>query len=764
MKPVYLELCAWGPYRSKEAVDFERLGENGLFLITGATGAGKTTIFDAICFALYGQVSGELRGQDSLRSGFADGKERTYVKLVFSHRGKRYLAERSPKYERPKLRGGGMTVEAERGVLSFLPGEEEKEKVLAEGALAVTGQVEKLLGLKFKQFKQLSLLAQGEFNQFLTASSRERTQIFRNIFQTDLYDSVQKILNSRSRDISRKIQECRLLEQEAAGRVQTEDAALLEALQAENKDYDNISRLLKKEIERVEEERCQIILEAEAVNSRREVSLSNLEKVRMLREKKETLSRLKNEIASLEKGNPLTEELKKMLDRSKKALELRPLYDHLSLEESRLAKQKREVLQDRKELEEKQRLYLEASREQTAADSRLKGARELYNKRIIGILAAELSEGSPCPVCGSVHHPHPAVTRDGSGENVSEELIKKLEEHLRKAEKRKQQILGQAAAVKGSVDKLEQQIKALEKELEQKRDMWTKSLLLSGFSGEKDFLGSLTEEDEIRKKEEEIRKREDELQRKKVLFENLSGEINEVEDLDGEALEREAKELKNTYQLLMKKRENLSVRLETEKESSRILGEQRKREAKLSKEYGIVGEVERTVSGYNKKHLVFEQYVLSVYFEEILDAANRRLSRMSDGRYALKRSEETRDGRMKEGMEILVLDSYTGKPRSVKTLSGGESFKAALSLSLGMADVIQAYAGGIQVETLFIDEGFGSLDSESLDQAVEVLYTLAGGNRLVGIISHVEELKDRLERQIIIEKSNIGSKVHLSMV
>ena len=147
------------------------------------------------------------------------------------------------------------------------------------------------------------------------------------------------------------------------------------------------------------------------------------------------------------------------------------------------------------------------------------------------------------------------------------------------------------------------------------------------------------------------------------------------------------------------------------------------------------------------------------YFDDILKAANQRLFVMTNGRYELYRVEEISDARRKNHLDIEVLDHYTGKKRSVKSLSGGESFKAALSLALGLSDIVQNTAGGVWIEMLFIDEGFGSLDEESLSQAMEALKVLSGSGRTIGIISHVAELKEKVEAQIVVEKSNIGSKV-----
>ena len=154
----------------------------------------------------------------------------------------------------------------------------------------------------------------------------------------------------------------------------------------------------------------------------------------------------------------------------------------------------------------------------------------------------------------------------------------------------------------------------------------------------------------------------------------------------------------------------------------------------------------------------FERYVLSTYFENILEYANIELAKMSNGRFALYRKVETK-GAKQQGLDLNVLDYETGMMRDVQSLSGGESFKAALSLALGLSSMIQSYAGGIELNTLFIDEGFGSLDETSLSQALALLQSLSQGHRLIGIISHVAELKSCIDKKVIISKTNQGSKI-----
>ena len=144
------------------------------------------------------------------------------------------------------------------------------------------------------------------------------------------------------------------------------------------------------------------------------------------------------------------------------------------------------------------------------------------------------------------------------------------------------------------------------------------------------------------------------------------------------------------------------------------------------------------------------------YFDRIIERANTRLVVMTDGQYELKRRAKAENNRSQSGLELDVVDHYNGSERSVKTLSGGESFKASLALALGLSDEIQSYAGGIRLDSMFVDEGFGSLDETSLQQAVRALAGLTEGNRLVGIISHVAELKERIDKQIVVTKEKTG--------
>ena len=281
------------------------------------------------------------------------------------------------------------------------------------------------------------------------------------------------------------------------------------------------------------------------------------------------------------------------------------------------------------------------------------------------------------------------------------------------------------------------------------------------FEKEEDYANALLPEKEIERLQKSLKAYREEVKANEHLLKHLSKELAGKELIDLEQfLERLATEKIRKNELLQAEMEQKHCFQETEK-LFHSLKEKQKEQRDLSEKYGKIKKLDDAANGNNRLRLVIEQYVLAAYFEEILKAANLRLKVMSTGRYELKRMETVTDGRSKDNLEMEVLDYYTGKYRSVKTLSGGESFKVSLSLALGMSDVVQAYSGGIRVDTLFIDEGFGSLDSESLEQACLTLQSLVEKDRLIGIISHVPELAEKIRNQIRIHKTNAGSTIEV---
>lgn len=751
MKPTSLVLSGWGPYRGVEQADFETM-QQGLFLVSGPTGSGKTTIFDGITFALYGEVSGSIREKDSLRSDFADASTPTFVTLNFTHRGKQYRVTRNPKYDRPKLKGEGMTTEPEGGELY------EGETLLASGSSQVTERVNGLLGLDYRQFRQISMIAQGEFQQLLVSSSKERTQIFRDIFQTRIYDTMTALLSARVKALNGRIDEVKHRADEITGTFRIENGDWEELKSKKNRNYRKILDFIEQEDDRLESR------ERELASRLGELDRSYKEQVRAIEELRsgnQAVRKYENDRKTLEK----LEEERDSLKEQKR--ELAKAYGRIPVRRERLEGKKSElrVLEEQKkglaswqaacrQLTERQETYLKLDGEAKEKKRIYEYQDDCFKKAAAGIIARDLTEGIPCPVCGSTVHPAPASME---GEVPDEKEIRRLKVDYEAASEKASAAAGAAAALVGAVKNMEENLGVMDLS-----DGGEKALLEIGEKLKLLEEETKQEEKEIRDCEKEYRDCSVKLEKQKAAYSQLKASIRvpkqtELVDLSG--FEAALLECERDRKQTAKEKERTGAALALNRQSLSTLKGHLEVKEKLETEYGVVRELERAAGGYNGRNLVFEQYVLSVYFEDILRAANRRLLKMSGERYELHRLERARDRRSRESMEMEVLDQYTGKRRSVKSLSGGEAFNAALALALGTSDVIQSYAGGIQVEALFVDEGFGSLDAEALEQAVAILTSLSGGSSMVGIISHVEELKEQIGSHILVEKTNQGSRI-----
>ena len=892
MKPKRLIISGWGPYKTRTEVDFEAFEGKGLFLVTGATGAGKTTIFDAISYALYGRLSGEIREKNSVRSDFAEADTPTFVELYMEHAKKVYHIIRNPEYTRPKKRSksGSVTKEKENAVLYFEDG------TVLEGVREVNARIQEILVLDYDQFKQITMIAQGEFARLLTASPKEKTAIFRDIFSTGIYESFTRLLRDKAKELYGNVQEQKhKLEEDVKlllsgspkekwqyGREEAlSTAKLAELTEGEYWNYAAISEELKGLCKRAEKEEAALEkknreLQEEKDKLTAEITVKELENAQA-----EKLEDAKEKLKKLDLQKEAVEEKQCILARARAAALIEPYRIKVraamvKVQEKResLAKseeKKRNLIKEQSQLrffEEKQELlqaYLECSGlleegrlaeaerfgifttakadwERAKADfQRADKAREVQKRlyeeaehsfryAAVGIAARMLKPGEPCPVCGSREHPLPAKTDAGL---LSEEELNTLKNALEKAEKQMAQCQERAVTLRTKAEEQEKALKELQKQnrkLMEKQDISRQELLLeeclreSGFfedtykeqtafvqkktergSQVKALLSSeekLTEqmERECAEAEKEAAVCGEELQQallkegfaseeaceaavlskeamadieqEKTAYESETTAVKSIiahleETLKGKEkhdisgllfLAEECRQKQEQVQSVLKRTHAFAKELKKTRER---FTEGRKRMSQAQEEYGCVGELASLASGNNTRRLVFEQYVLAGYFEEILRAANLRFYKMSGGRYEMSRIKEAEDGRSKDSLEIQVMDYYTGKMRSVKTLSGGESFKASLSLALGMSDVIQAMNGGIRVDTLFIDEGFGALDTESLDQACETLMGLVENDRLIGIISHVPELRERIDSQIVIEKTNSGSRIKL---
>jgi len=879
MRPKKLSLCAWGPYPDKEEIDFTAFDERGIFLITGATGAGKTTIFDAITYALYGALSGDERDKErnSVRSDFAQPTTPTYVELIMEHGGKVYEIHRNPEYLRPQKRGNGkFTKEKENAVLYYPDGR------ILEGAREVNEALEGLLGLDYQQFKKISMIAQGEFARLLVASPKEKTGIFREIFGTGIYERFTQGLSVRARALYAKVSEhktklvedIRHLSTDMGRRCWDEEVCLkLESLMdAEYPNYEALTDCMagmeqtadahvkagKKKYEEVDKEVERLTSDL----TEQEQNNQNLERLKLVKKEQEELRLLVAEVKEkesrlsraqkagiIEQTEAKQEQLVKRIASNEEerehnlreqcalkeeqaelaeVVEQAPVIRELLQQKQLLEQTESQMLQLRNQLAEKEANLHKGQKEYQERESAFRkiraeyeGAQHRRNLEVIGLAATLLEEGKPCPVCGSIEHPSPA--------NVCEEVMSREELDLLKGkvEEREKCIHSfheELITLKIQVDTERSAGKDLEDKAKDIRTAFDKTentvcreyLELSVERGLKTLQGKCDRAGQIRGLLEEkstyagkLSKQQEELAEEQTkIHELLQQQMKEYGFADfadyrraklsvegREALQQEILnyhrsvaaneelcahleqvtkgkvyvDLAQTKEMLQQARTEREQTLKVLKLWEQNLSEVKKTEKLVSQklklieadsvEYGYVKDLENMATGNNAKKLVFEQYVLAGYFEEILRAANIRFRKMTAGRYEMERVGQVSDGRIKDNLEIQVMDFYTGKYRSVRTLSGGESFKASLALALGMSDVIQAMNGGIRVDTLFVDEGFGALDEESLNQACDTLMSLVEKNRLIGIISHVGELRERIEQQLIIDKTGSGSTI-----
>ena len=913
MRPLMLTMSAFGPYAGMETVDFGLLGANGLYLITGDTGAGKTTIFDAITFALYGRPSGQTREPLMLRSKYADELARTKVVLKFLSGGKEYTVERALACRRPRKRGGGFTDDPPYAELTMPDGSREDRSLQS-----VTDKITEILGIGWEQFCQIAMIAQGDFLKILLEDTNKRQEHFREIFRTQIFNLFQNELKDAAAEVRNQRDQQKKSMQIYIGRIRCaeDDPLMLQVEKAQKGDMlaGDVLSLLEKLTAQDREIQQGIEAEAKANSDRLgEVNriLGKAGEQRKAREDREKASaeqnlrqaayaELRTALEEQENRQPETEqkiaEAERLAGEMKEYDELeqeRLLFRRIAEEQSRKEKEisllntaceslksaigqlkaereglkqagqdgailaqreerarnRRKTLQDMKnrlaELAGMERNLQAARNAYEAERAGSEAARKLadekrraFNDEQAGILAEHLTEGEPCPVCGSVIHPHPAVKSEKAPDEAE---VKETERRAREAQKRETEAGTKAGTLKGVTDKARQEIagaaeelfgnwdeaetpKQLDKRLEETEKELTE--LAAALAAEKQRAGRLAELDrQIPGKEEELEKRTQELirareicqaenvrqeerqkavaekaaklkypdraaaaaaksrlddeirNRKKALkdaqdalkecgdaISRLKGQIEqadrlleEAEEIDEAAVLMKKAELDEQRSEIAKRRENTAVRLDTNEGVIRDIGASSAAMDALDEELQRVSALSDTANGRLKgDKLMFETWIQMAFFDRILRRANVHLMQMSGGRYELVRREEAADGRSQTGLDLDVLDHNNGRTRSVKTLSGGESFIASLSLALGLSEEIQASAGGIRLDTMFVDEGFGSLDEDTLQQAMRALNSLSENNRLIGIISHVAELRRTIDRQIIVRKVRNG--------
>ena len=871
MKPVKLIMSAFGPFPDIVEIDFTRFEREGLFLLSGETGAGKTTIFDAVSYALYGEVSGDIRGKDNLRSDFAKPETDTFVRLYFEHKDVNYSIYRSPKYERPKLRGLG-TTRADAAVEFILP-----ERVITKIPEA-NAEIETLLAVTYNQFKQIIMIAQGEFLALITANSDERTAIMRRVFGTSVYEKIQIKLKEKSDELKKeyenlKAEQSRLEKSFISADIDTSHERLV---------------LLAKRRGEIKTEIDSAVVKIELAKQYNS-ALNSLEiNSKKLEENKKAVDIVENDISILKESEPLHKQseilraeiesaLPKYAEFTKKSSELIKItsklfdvekeHDKIS---ARINSEKSELIQVKSYIES----LVSAETDAMAADNGLSDALErlnrlktletshknwikkndvyisaqkeyffkkrLFDDSLAGRLAENLKDGEACPVCGSTEHLCLAKKQENAPTQTEYENCEKIYEKARAdiiSANEKQEMLSVELGVsfeeiteninaqtqkvfeledkKKSADESVRQLnisREREKQLAENIDKMSENIkILSENAAELKIsveiakLEIITSKKELKHESEEAAKNElekikseihgfeKEIQKKSLeyqilreasvsfntLIENsekslkeVSGRLNLLAEFSGIinitniisiseleeskiTLEKESVDLEN------KERAALSSKETNERVQAELTDCNIKLEA-AGKRFGEADLLSKTANGNlsGRNKLRFETYVQQVYFDMVLSAASVRFNIMTDGQFELVRqSGDKLQGRT--GLDVDVFDSWTQTTRPAKTLSGGQCFKAALALALGLADVVQSHSGGIQIDAMFIDEGFGSLDSESLDSVMDIIGSLADGKRLVGIISHVDTLKERVTNKIIVERDKAGSKIHV---
>lgn len=921
MRPLKLTMSAFGPYAGKTVLDLEKLGTSGLYLITGDTGAGKTTIFDAITFALYGKASGGTREVSMFRSKYASADIPTEVELVFFYDGKEYTVKRNPEYTRPKTRGEGFTTQ-----------KAEVELIYPDGRVVtklreVDAAIRDIMGIDCEQFSQIAMIAQGDFLKLLLASTEDRKEIFRQIFKTDLYNSLQTKLKQETSVLSNQCDSAKnSIKQYVDGILCDEDDVL--SIEVKNaKDgllpTDEVMALIERLLEQDNEKYADLKKSIDAYDRQLETINGNLGKIEEQEKVRNSLEQTKKDLAKeLKRRSALQvafeEEKKKIpeqetLANEKAKIEAEYLrYDRLAELEQEIRKNDENNSNQERHLKEKQERYkrevaafeefkaeyeslanagegkanLTNSLDKATAiqgklrdlsdgfktwhrmDDNLKRLQREYeqaadvsgeatriyeekNRAFLdeqaGIIAETLKDGTPCPVCGSMEHPCIAKKSESA---PTEAQLKKAKEDAAKASKDAENksslckekkstfdakteeldkyikvlwpdILIQEAearlsdeqkSVADNIVELENAIATEEKRIARREELAKKTpeketalekfrqeiskletALESGKSGlvekkkQRDkekadlrFANRGTAEKEVQSLQKQIadmkkahdkaqgdfQESNDKITGYKSSIESLHNQLSSDCELDKkEELEKkEDIEAKKGFADDLFKQ--IHTRIKTNTTVLQNISDKASNLGDLENHYAWMKALSNTANGTisGKEKVMLETYIQMTYFDRIVARANSRFMVMSGGQYELKRRKEAENNKSQSGLDLDVIDHYNGTERSVKTLSGGESFKASLSLALGLSDEIQASAGGVKLDTMFVDEGFGSLDEESLDQAMRALSGLADGNRLVGIISHVSDLKERIDKKIVVTKDRDGgSKASIEM-
>ena len=914
MRPLKITMSAFGPYAGEVTLDMQKLGKSGIYLITGDTGAGKTTVFDAISYALYGEASGNYRENTTLRSKYASADTPTFVELEFEYNNEIYKINRNPEYPRPNKRGEGFTKQSANA-----------ELVMPDGSVItkikeVSAKVEEIIGINKNQFSQIAMIAQGDFRKLLNCETNERSKIFRKIFKTEPYHNIEIKLSSLFNELKRNREKEKSgieqyinqlkcnendtlsleLERAKSGDVLIEDVIKLagEIINKDTLEYTKTQKNIESINEEIEKINSNIKLyeKQEATKKAYAKASAQLEELKTKRNdcekayksaeaQRERLDDLTRKINLINSKMPKYDELKsledsineraqsfeksnnllklkqqeitlleKEFDEKSKALEevkgADLLVQKLNVQKEEI-KKKAEVLKELKiEIDRCKTEQKNLKNAQSFAKSALDeyGALENeYNQIYIaffneqaGIIADELKDGEPCPVCGSTSHPNLARKSENAPSQADVEsaqnLVKKAQEKADKARDTASALKSRfdeiAANVKSAAKKLfgtddnvfddyNSNINALKKEYDdtlallktanEKLNLYQKldkeipkiqekqkslsdeistlntqkasdeafisenTKRVTSIKSELDFESADLAKDKLKEYTnlssdiknaiekskndfDDIKSKYDTQKGKKASLENA---LKEFKEIDLASLNEKSLKLNEHKNDIDETAKSLYSRIDSNKSLVDNISEKRDILKEYDDKYVWLKALSETANGdiSGKEKITLETFVQMTYFDSIIRKANIRLLTMSDGQYELVRRSDAETLKKNEGLALDVIDHFNASSRSVSTLSGGESFMASLCLALGLSDEIQSSNGGIKLDTMFVDEGFGSLDGEALDRALSALTSLSQGNRLVGIISHVDVLRDRIDNKIVITKDRTTGSI-----
>lgn len=917
MRPLKITMSAFGPYAGEVTLDMQKLGKSGIYLITGDTGAGKTTIFDAISYALYGEASGNYRENTTLRSKYASADTPTFVELEFEYNNEIYKINRNPEYPRPNKRGEGFTKQSANA-----------ELVMPDGSVItkikeVSAKVEEIIGINKNQFSQIAMIAQGDFRKLLNCETNERSKIFRKIFKTEPYHNIEIKLSSLFNELKRNREKEKSgieqyinqlkcnendtlsieLERAKSGDVLIEDVIKLagEIINKDTLEYTKTQKNIESINEEIEKINSNIKLyeNQEATKKAYAKASSKLEEFKTKRNEcekayksaeaqRDRLDDLTSKINLINSKMPKYDELKSLENSiSEKTQSFEKSINSLKLKQQEITLLEKEIDEKSKALEEVKgadllvqkltvqkeeinkkaealkELKIEIDRCKTEQKN-LKNAQSFaksaldeysaleneYNQIYIaffneqaGIIADELKDGEPCPVCGSTSHPNLARKSENAPSQADVESAQNL---VKKAREKADKARDTASALKSRVDEIAANVKsaakklfgtddnvfddynsninALKKEYDctlallktanEKLSLYKKldkeipkiqekqkslsdeistlntqkasdeafisenTKRVTSIKSELDFESADLAKDKLKEYTNLSSDIKNAIEKSKNAFDDIKSKydtqkgtkaslenaLKEFKEIDLASLNEKSLKLNEYKKDVDKTAKSLYSRIESNKLLVDNISEKRNILKEYDDKYVWLKALSETANGdiSGKEKITLETFVQMTYFDSIIRKANIRLLTMSDGQYELVRRSDAETLKKNEGLALDVIDHFNASSRSVSTLSGGESFMASLCLALGLSDEIQSSNGGIKLDTMFVDEGFGSLDGEALDRALSALTSLSQGNRLVGIISHVDALCDRIDNKIVITKDRtIGSNAQI---